>query len=59
MDRTLLEILVCPNCKGRLKLSDQQDELLCRFDHIAFPIRNNVPILLLNEARKWQEGDHK
>ena len=49
MDKKLLEILVCPLCKGKLLL--KQDELICRFDRLAYPIRDGIPVMLEPEAR--------
>ncbi|AHE66475.1 Trm112 family protein [Legionella oakridgensis] len=49
MDRKLLDILVCPLCKGKLLL--KQEELICRFDRLAYPIRDGIPVMLENEAR--------
>lgn len=49
MDRKLLDILVCPLCKGKLILKNQ--ELICRFDRLAYPIRDGIPVMLENEAR--------
>lgn len=50
MDKKLLDILVCPVCRG--KLIYKQDELICVFDRLAFPIRAQIPVMLENEARK-------
>ena len=49
VDKRLLEILVCPLCKGKLLI--KKLELICRFDRLAFPIRNDIPIMLEQEAR--------
>ena len=49
MDKKLLEILVCPLCKGKLLL--KKDELICRFDRLAYPIRDGIPVMLEGEAR--------
>ncbi len=49
MDKKLLEILVCPLCKGKLML--KKDELICRFDRLAYPIRDGIPVMLEGEAR--------
>lgn len=49
MDKRLLEILVCPLCKGKLLL--KENELICRFDRLAYPIREGVPVMLEQEAR--------
>lgn len=49
MDKRLLDILVCPLCKGPLRL--QKEELICRFDRLAYPIRGGIPVMLEQEAR--------
>lgn len=49
MDKRLLEILVCPICKGKLRL--KAHELICAFDRIAYPIRDGIPIMLEQEGR--------
>lgn len=49
MDKRLLEILVCPLCKGKLLLKDK--ELICKFDRLAFPIKDEIPVMLEHEAR--------
>jgi uncharacterized protein len=49
MDKKLLSILVCPLCKGKLLL--QKQELICRFDRLAYPIRDGIPVMLEEAAR--------
>jgi uncharacterized protein len=49
MDKKILDILVCPLCKGELLLKKQ--ELICRFDRLAYPIRDGIPVMLEHEAR--------
>ena len=49
MDKKLLSILVCPLCKGGLIL--KRHELICLFDRLAYPIRDNIPIMLEVKAR--------
>ncbi|CAM2814671.1 Trm112 family protein [Legionella worsleiensis] len=49
MDKKLLELLVCPLCKGKLIIKKQ--ELICKFDRLAFPVRDDVPVMLEQEAR--------
>jgi len=49
VDKRLLEILVCPLCKGKLLI--KKKELICRFDRLAFPIRDDIPVMLEHEAR--------
>ena len=50
VDKKLLEILVCPLCKGQLIL--KKKELICRFDRLAYPIRDGIPVMLEPEARE-------
>lgn len=57
MDKQLAAMLVCPCCKGQLKLDSDAQELLCTFDGLAFPIRDGVPVMLDNEARKMSEEE--
>ena len=52
MESRLLEILVCPVCKGPLRHDRQRQELICRADRLAFPVRDGVPVMLENEARE-------
>lgn len=49
MDKKILEILVCPLCKGKLLLKNH--ELICRFDRLAYPIRDGIPVMLESDAR--------
>jgi uncharacterized protein YbaR (Trm112 family) len=51
MESRLLDILVCPVCKGRLQLDHARSELVCQADRLAFPIRDGIPIMLESEAR--------
>lgn len=51
MDHRLLEIVACPNCKGKLNYDKQHNELVCKFDRLAFPIKEGIPVLLTTEAR--------
>ncbi len=57
MDKQLVAMLVCPNCKGQLKLDDEAQELLCTFDGLAFPVRDGVPVMLEQEARQMGEEE--
>lgn len=52
MDKSLLEILACPVCKGELILDLANQELICRFDRLAFPIVNDIPVMLDARARR-------
>jgi uncharacterized protein YbaR (Trm112 family) len=51
MDKRLLEILVCPVCKSPLHLNATKQELICKADRLAYPIRDDVPVMLVDEAR--------
>lgn len=50
MDTRLIELLVCPVCKGPLQRGDEGRSLVCPADHLAFPIRDGIPVMLENEA---------
>ena len=52
MNKKLLNILVCPLCKGKLQYNKKNTELECDHDKLAFPVRNGVPVLLEMDARK-------
>ena len=52
MDPRLLDILVCPLCKGPLVYRKAEGELICKADRLAFPIRDGIPVMLEEEARK-------
>ncbi|MBV1775015.1 Trm112 family protein [Burkholderiaceae bacterium DAT-1] len=52
MDAKLLEILVCPICKGPLHHHRASNELICKGDRVAFPVRDGIPVMLENEARE-------
>lgn len=51
MDKKLLDILVCPLCKGPLRYDRQKAELVCKADRLAYPIRDDIPVMLQEEAR--------
>ncbi|MCK5359763.1 MAG: Trm112 family protein [Gammaproteobacteria bacterium] len=51
MDKKLLEILVCPLCKVPLEYDRKAEELICKPDRLAFPIRDDIPVMLEEEAR--------
>ena len=52
MDKKLLEIIVCPLCKGELIYNKSAKELICKFDRLAYPVRDDVPVMLEEEARQ-------
>jgi uncharacterized protein YbaR (Trm112 family) len=51
LDKRLLDILVCPTCKGKLHYAKDAQELICRVDRLAFPIQDGIPVMLEQEAR--------
>lgn len=57
MNKKLLEILVCPICKGKLGYDKTAKELLCQVDRVAFPIRDDIPVMLEDQARPLSEGE--
>ncbi|MBF0189093.1 MAG: Trm112 family protein [Magnetococcales bacterium] len=52
MDKELLDILVCPLCKGDLEHDTDTQELICPRDKLAYPIRDDIPVMLVDEARR-------
>ena len=52
MDKRLLDILACPVCKGPLVYRKDADELICKVDRLAYPVRDDIPVMLEDEARQ-------
>lgn len=52
MDKKLLDILACPVCKGPLVYNKKNQELICKVDRLAYPIRDDIPVMLEDEARQ-------
>jgi uncharacterized protein len=57
MDSKLLDILACPVCKGPLVYARPQQQLICRADRLAYPIRDDIPVMLEEEARQLKADD--
>ncbi|OGT44549.1 MAG: tetraacyldisaccharide 4'-kinase [Gammaproteobacteria bacterium RIFCSPHIGHO2_12_FULL_37_34] len=57
MDKTLLEILACPICKGELIYDQPNQEIICRFDRLAYPIIHDIPVMLESRARRLNEEE--
>jgi uncharacterized protein len=51
LDKQLLEILVCPKCKGELEYRRDENELVCNACRLRYEIRDDIPIMLIDEAR--------
>jgi len=52
IDKELLKILACPKCKGDLKYDEKNDKLICEKCRLAYPIKDGIPVLLIEEAEK-------
>ncbi|MBK7135540.1 MAG: Trm112 family protein [Rhodocyclales bacterium] len=57
MDPRLLEILVCPVCKGPLDFRKANQELVCKGCKLAFPVRDDIPVMLEEEARQLSHDE--
>jgi uncharacterized protein len=59
LDKHLLDLLVCPVCKGPLRLAQAggSSELICRADRLAYGIRDGIPVMLPDEARSLTADD--
>ena len=57
MDGRLLEILVCPLCKGPLLHRTAREELVCSPCRLAFPVRDGIPVMLEQEARRLSDSE--
>lgn len=57
MDTRLIELLVCPVCKGPLHRKLQGQHLICHADRLGFPIRDGIPVMLENEAVPLDDND--
>jgi uncharacterized protein YbaR (Trm112 family) len=52
LDDWLLDIIVCPKCRAVLRVDDAASELVCTGCGLAYPVRDNIPVLLVDEARQ-------
>ena len=52
LNPALLEIIVCPDCHGKLAQDDEAQELVCTSCGLAYPVRDDIPVLLVDEARR-------
>ncbi|HET9498763.1 MAG TPA: Trm112 family protein [Marmoricola sp.] len=52
LDPQLMDLIVCPDCHGTLAADEQAGELVCASCGLAYPVRDDIPILLVDEARK-------
>jgi uncharacterized protein YbaR (Trm112 family) len=59
MDHRLLEIVACPICKGKLIFDKSNQELICKLDRLAYPIKEGIPVLLEPEARVMEMDERR
>ncbi len=50
IDKTLLEILACPKCKGEIRLTDKEEGLVCEACGLLYPVKDGIPVMLIDEA---------
>jgi uncharacterized protein YbaR (Trm112 family) len=53
ISKELLDILACPKCKGDVHLTDKQDGLVCNACKLMYPIKDDIPVMLIDEGDKW------
>lgn len=58
ISKELLDILACPQCKGPVELTENGDGLVCRTCQLLYEIREGIPVMLIDEARKLDEEGH-
>jgi uncharacterized protein YbaR (Trm112 family) len=56
LNPTLLAIIVCPDCHGKLAPDDSAQELVCTGCGLAYPVRDDIPVLLVDEARRPEQA---
>jgi uncharacterized protein YbaR (Trm112 family) len=52
-----MEILVCPDCKSTLRADDANDELVCTGCGLIYPVRDDIPVMLVDEARRPEDAE--
>lgn len=60
ISQELLDILACPKCKGDLVLTPEQDGLACERDGLVYPIRDEIPVMIIEQAislEDWEKGE--
>lgn len=55
MDKKTLSILVCPKCQSKLEFDKKAQELICENDQLAYPVKDGIPVMLVEEARSLTE----
>lgn len=57
LDPVLLDVLVCPDCKGTLTVDHDHEELICNGCGLIYPVRDDIPVMLVEEARRPGAAD--
>ncbi len=57
LSKELLEILACPKCKGDIFLTDSGDGLVCKACRLTYPIKDDIPVMLIDEAQPYTEKE--
>lgn len=52
IEKELLDILACPKCKGDIRLTEEEDALVCDACKLKYPVKDDIPIMLIDEAEK-------
>ena len=56
LSEELLEVLACPKCKGDIRLNEKKDGLICDRCRLVYPIRDDIPVMLIDEAKPMGES---
>jgi uncharacterized protein YbaR (Trm112 family) len=59
LDKRLLDLLVCPKCRGDLEYKEKDDLLICRHCGLAYPVKDDIPIMLVEEAKMYEEKENE
>ncbi len=59
IDKKLLDILACPACKGEIEYDEKNEKLICQECGRRYPIRDGIPVMLIDEAELPEEGKKK
>lgn len=52
--KSLLDVLACPECKGKVRVTSAEDAIVCDACHLAYPIKDDIPVMLIEEAVKLE-----
>jgi uncharacterized protein YbaR (Trm112 family) len=59
LSKELLDILACPKCKGAIRHETDKERLVCDACRLAYPVRKDIPIMLVDEASRLEEEGKK